>query len=78
VASVVIREGPEGDREMNAVEIENELMDPVDYWQIHRESWHKAGDVAGFCHYPNLANFYYDLEEDAKWVLTDVLGISLN
>lgn len=63
---------------MNAVELENELMDPVDYWQIHRQSWHQAGDVAGYCHYPNLANFYYDLEEDAEWVLTQVLGVSLN
>lgn len=69
--------GPRG-TEMNALEAEMELMDPADYWRIHARSWHQAGDVAGFCHYPNLANFYYDLEAEAEWVLTDVLGVSLN
>jgi hypothetical protein len=70
--------GPRGTNKMNALEVEMELMDPVDYWQIHRSGWHHAGDVAGFCHYPNLANFYYDLEEDAEWVFINVLGVSLN
>jgi hypothetical protein len=63
---------------MNAVEIENELMDPVDYWQMHRNGWHTAGDVAGYCHYPNLANFYYDLEKDAEWLLSQAFGVSVN
>lgn len=63
---------------MNALEIEMELMDPVDYWQIHRSSWHNSGDVADVRHYPNLASFYYDLEQDAEWVITQVLGARLN
>jgi hypothetical protein len=63
---------------MNALELEIETMDPVDYWQLHRWSWHEAGDVAQTCHMPNLARFYHDLEEDAEWVLSQILGISLN
>lgn len=61
--------GPRG-TEMNALEVEMELMDPADYWRIHRQGWRQQGDVAGYCHYPNLANFYYDLEEDADWLLS--------
>lgn len=63
---------------MTGLDIELELMDPADYWRIHKDSWHHAGDVAGFCHYPNLANFYYDLEEDAAWFMANILGVSPN
>lgn len=55
---------------MNALEVEMELMDPADYWQMHRGVWHHAGDLADNRHYPQLANFYYDLEEDASWLLS--------
>lgn len=63
---------------MNAVEVEIELMDPIDYWQIHLKGWHTSGDMADHCHYPNLANFYHDLEEDAKWFLLQTFGVSSN
>lgn len=63
---------------LNALEIEMEMMDPVDYWSMHRRGWHTAGDMAGYCHYPNLAGFYYDLEQDAEWLLDQVFGASLN
>lgn len=66
-----------GITEMNAVSYEMELMDAADYWRIHSRGWHQAGDAAGYCHYPALAGFYYDLEEDANWLL-DQLGYSLN
>lgn len=72
----MVTKGPRG-TEMNAVNIEQELMDPADYWRLHARGWHHQGDVAGYCHYPNLANFYYDLEEDAEWLLSQ-LGYSLN
>jgi hypothetical protein len=63
---------------LNALEIEMECMDPVDYWYMHKSGWHQAGDMAGFCHYPNLANFYYDLGEDVAWLLDQVFGVNPN
>lgn len=73
----MVNHTPKGISDMNAVSIEQELMDPADYWRLHAQGWHHQGDVAGYCHYPNLANFYYDLEEDANWLLSQ-LGYSLN
>lgn len=70
-----LTEGSRGIHEMNAVMIEQECMDPVDYWTMHKQGWHTAGDAAGYCHYPKLANFYYDLEEDAQWLLSQIFGV---
>lgn len=63
---------------MNALETEIECMDPADFWRMHASGWHHSGDVAEYCHLPNLANFYYDLEGDAEWFLVNVLGVSPN
>jgi hypothetical protein len=62
---------------MNAVMEEIEMMDPVDFWAIHRNGWHTAGDTASYCHLPNYSQFCYELEEAATYVL-DQFGVNYN
>jgi len=62
---------------MNAVEIEMELMDPTDFWAIHRVGWHSAGDMASYCHLPSYSEFCYELEDAAAYML-NVFGVSPN
>lgn len=55
---------------MNAVQFEMEMMDPTDYWALHREGWHLSATLAEGMHLPALQEFYKELEDAA----TDVLG----
>lgn len=62
---------------MNAVELEMELMDPIDYWLMQRSGWHVSGDMANDMHLPNYSAFCYELEDAAKFML-DVFGVNYN
>lgn len=68
-------EDSKGSTHMNAVQIENELMDPGTYWFMHCYEWRAAADVAADNHYPATSDFYRELEDAAGYII-DLFGLN--